>query len=255
MVELNKIYCCDVLEGLRQLEDESVDVIITSPPYNKMGLNGFSNRKKRGTWYETIDYNGDIDVDNMPEEEYQKWQIEVLNECYRVLKKNGSMFYNHKNRIRSGAGEIISPYEWLYKTNFKIRQEIIWDRNGTNNVKRCRYLPTTEKIFWLTKDKTVNFDRDLDTKYKMEVWRLQFGRYTPHPAPFPVELPDNILDCIKSDERLIVLDPFMGSGTVAISAIKHNYDYIGFEKFETYIEMANKRIKDETETMELFPAE
>lgn len=50
----------------------------------------------------------------MNEEDYQKWQTEILNGCYRVLKKDGSMFYNHKNRIHKG--EIISPYKWLFNT-------------------------------------------------------------------------------------------------------------------------------------------
>ena len=107
MLELNKIYNCDVLEGLRQLDDESIDLIITSPPYNKAGLNGIQKGVK---WTATIDYGGDVNVDMLNEAEYQKWQIEVLQECYRVLKKDGSMFYNHKNRIHTGHGEIISPY-------------------------------------------------------------------------------------------------------------------------------------------------
>ena len=85
-MELNKIYCTDVLDGLRGLDNESVDVIITSPPYNKRGLNkGINNPKSK--WVCTIDYNGDANVDNLPEEEYEKWQIEILKECYRVLNQ------------------------------------------------------------------------------------------------------------------------------------------------------------------------
>ena len=149
MLESNKIYQIDVLDGLKQLDDNSIDVIITSPPYNKAGLNGIKKRSSTNNWTSTIDYNNDVNVDNMPEEEYQKWQIDFLNECFRVLKEDGSMFYNHKNRIHEG--EIVSPYKWLFDTKFKIRQEIIWDRGSTNNVNPCRYLPLTELIFWLTK--------------------------------------------------------------------------------------------------------
>lgn len=116
-MELNKIYNIDCIEGLKQLEDNSIDLIITSPPYNKMGLNGFQKGKK---WHGTIIYDNDINSDNMNEEDYQNWQIDFLNECYRVLKKDGSMFYNHKNRIHKGT--IISPYQWLFKTPFLIRQ-------------------------------------------------------------------------------------------------------------------------------------
>ena len=66
-----------------------------------MGLNGKQKGKK---WYGTIDYGGDENIDNKPEDEYQKWQIQILNECFRILKKDGSMFYNHKNRIIKGKG-------------------------------------------------------------------------------------------------------------------------------------------------------
>ena len=59
MLELNKIYCCDVLEGLKQLDDESIDLIITSPPYNKMGLNG---NQKGVKWVGTIDYGNDKNI-------------------------------------------------------------------------------------------------------------------------------------------------------------------------------------------------
>lgn len=244
MLELNKIYEMDCLEGLKMIEDNSIDLIITSPPYNK-GINGKNNKGVK--WNKTIDYNDDINNDSLPEEEYQKWQIDILNECYRVLKKDGSMFYNHKNRIYSGHGEIISPYQWLFKTNFKIRQEIIWDRGSTQNVNRRRYLPTTELIFWLTKSKNPKFDRKQDTKYKNEIWRIDFEKNTEHPAPYPFDLPDNIIHCIKENEndKLIVLDPFMGSGTTAIAAIKNDCNYIGFEKFQKYIELTNKRISQE----------
>ena len=83
MLELNKIYCCDVLEGLSKLDNESIDLIITSPPYNKMGLNG---KKIGGNWIGSIVYGNDSSIDNKDENEYKNWQIEVLNECHRVLK-------------------------------------------------------------------------------------------------------------------------------------------------------------------------
>ena len=250
MLERNKIYCIDVLDGLRQLDDESVDVIITSPPYNK-GFSGAGKNYANKLWNNTIDYGGDPSVDNLPEDEYEKWQIEILNECYRVLKPDGSMFYNHKNRIWTGHGEIISPYKWLFKTNFKIRQEIIWDRGSTSNVAPQRYLPCTELIFWLTKSAKVRFDRKIDTPMKKEVWSFPFEKGTKHPAPFPKKLPDNILSCIpqKENENLLVLDPFMGSGTTAKSAIEHGFDYIGFEKFQEYIDMANKKINNNEECL------
>lgn len=241
MLELNKIYCCDVLEGLKQLDDESIDLIITSPPYNKFGLNG---KQAANKWKSSIDYGGDINIDNMNEEDYQNWQVEILNELYRVLKPKGSLFYNHKNRIIKGTGEISNPWTWIVRSPFKIRQEIIWDRGSTNNVDRCRYLPTTEKIFWLTKSTRPRFDRNEDTLFKKEVWSFPFKTKTDHPAPFPELLPDNIINCVAQGKRITVLDPFMGSGTVAASAKFNGCDYIGFELLPEYVEMATRRVEE-----------
>ena len=237
MLELNKIYCIDVLEGLKKIDDNSIDLIITSPPYNKVGLNGIQKGKK---WNKTIDYDGDPQNDNMDENEYQKWQLDILNELFRVLKEDGSLFYNHKNRIHKG--EIISPYQWLLKSPFKIRQEIIWDRGSSQNVNRCRYMPSSELIFWLTKCNRVRFDRKRDTMFKNEIWKFIPEKGTKHPAPFPIELPNNIIPNVSQGERIVVLDPFVGSGTVAISALQNNCDYIGFDKFQSYVDMANKNI-------------
>ena len=71
------------MEGLKQLDDESVDLIITSPPYNKTGFNNYSvNGKRKGDiWSKAIMYGGNANLDNMPEEEYEKWQIDFLNDA------------------------------------------------------------------------------------------------------------------------------------------------------------------------------
>lgn len=239
MLELNRIYNLDVLDGLRQLDDESIDVIITSPPYNKAGLNG---KCKGPKWNKTIDYGGDINLDNKPEDEYQQWQIDILNECYRVLKKDGVMFYNHKNRIAKGKGYIISPIQWLIKTPFLIRQEIVWNTGGSCNVEPSRYVPTNERIYFLTKTKEHIFKRSNDSLFKTDIWDVPSGKNTEHPAPFPLEIPNNILRSIT--RKGIVLDPFMGSGTTAVAAILNGFPYIGFELLPEYVYMAEKRIRE-----------
>lgn len=243
MLDLNKIYCIDVLDGLKQLDDESIDLIITSPPYNKAGFNGIHKRNpKNDYWNKTIDYGGDVNVDNMPENEYEEWQIKILNECFRILKKDGSMFYNHKNRVKNNC--VSFPTDWINKSKFICRQEIIWDRATSVNQDKCRYLPTTEKIYWLIKQKkNPRFKRIDNINFITEVWRFSPDKKNVHPAPFPIELPNNIIPCIAQGEKIIVLDPFMGSGTVAVSAKNNGCDYIGFEMFQEYIDMANERIK------------
>jgi modification methylase len=183
-----------------------------------------------------------VDADNMAEEEYQQWQIDILNECFRVLKDEGSMFYNHKLRVHKNKASF--PLEWIDKSDFIFRQLIVWDRGGSPNLDRCRYIPTTEYIFWLIKQrKNPRFKRQDDILFNSEVWSFQPQKKTKHPAPFPIELPDNIIPNVSQGERITVLDPFMGSGTVAISAMKYNCDYIGFEREKEYIDMARERIE------------
>ena len=95
----------------------------------------------------------------MPEDLYQKWQIEVLNECCRVLKQNGSMWYNHKNRIKNGVQ--ITPYEWILKSDFIVKQEIIWE-NGSQNFDKIRFYPMTERVYWLAKDSKTKMFNTID---------------------------------------------------------------------------------------------
>lgn len=241
-MELNRIYCCDVLDGLRMLGDGSVDLVITSPPYNKAGFNGMKRRDGHCIWNKTIDYSGDPGVDCMDEGEYEDWQVRVLDECFRVLKDDGSMFYNHK--VRTRRNQVSHPLEWISRSRFRCRQIITWDRTKSPNQDTCRYVPTSELIFWLVKsEKNPRFRRSADARFKTEVWRFSPNRSTKHPAPFPIELPDNIIPSVAQGERITVLDPFMGSGTVAVSAARHGCDYIGFEISSEYCDMANAELE------------
>ena len=103
--ELDTILCADCIETTSQLPDGCVDLIVTSPPYNNYEnkRHGFGPRPAwRGR---DIDY-GAYD-DEMPEDEYQKWQQDVIVELLRLTKTTGTVAYNHKNRIRNWG--IISP--------------------------------------------------------------------------------------------------------------------------------------------------
>lgn len=242
MLGTNRIYNIDVMDGLKLLDDNSIDLIITSPPYNKAGFNGIAKRTKHCIWNKTIDYGGDINVDNMNEEDYEQWQIDILNECFRVLKNDGSMFYNHKLRVKKNKASF--PLEWINKSKFIFRQLITWDRSSSVNLDKCRYIPCTEYIFWLIKQqKNPRFKRMDNTLFPTEVWKFAPDKKNSHPAPFPIELPDNIIPNVAQNEKIIVLDPFMGSGTVAKSAIKFNCDYIGFEKNKGYCDKSNEELE------------
>jgi modification methylase len=221
----------DCLELMKNIPDGSVDLIITSPPYNLGKTHHTGNNKFKS--YNEYD-------DDMPETLYQQWQIKVLNECYRVLKDGGSMWYNHKNRIRNGVQ--ITPYEWLLKTEFLIKQEIVWF-NRSQNFDKCRFYPMTERVYWLAKNpKTKMFNaishHDVfDTKdWKPEGTKGTFKR------AYPVKMCTDIISCFPDSK--IVLDMFMGSGTTGVACAITNRDFIGIELDESYFDIAKGRIDD-----------
>lgn len=225
-----KLICGDCLKEMKKMPNESVDIIITSPPYNIGNMH--SNHLKFGT------YKGN----NMKEEYYQEWQINVLNECYRILKKNGSMFYNHKVRIKNG--KTIHPLEWLFKTKFILKQEITWDMGKSANCDKIRFFPFSERIYWLVKDSKTKIYNKL---HLSDVWRVvptNKRKNTRHIAVMPIEIVDNILDNIPYKNDLIVLDPFMGTGTTGLSAINHNMNFIGIELDKNYFNIAKERIEN-----------
>lgn len=231
MLELNKIYNMDCIEGMKMLDSESIDLVVTSPPYNIGGTHHTGNNRFNG-------YNSFSD--DLPEDEYQEWQINVLQECYRVLKKTGSLWYNHKNRITKGLQ--ITPYEWLLKTPFIIKQEIVWF-NGSQNFDKIRFYPMTERVYWLAKSPDTKMfnainHHDLFTK---DEWQPA-GTKGDFKRAFPQRMIMDIMSCFP--DAGIVLDPFMGSGTTALASIDLDRNFIGFEIDPTYFELANGRILD-----------
>lgn len=134
------LICGDVLCELKKLESDSVDMGITSPPYNKQ-------ENKKGWLVKNVKY--DAISDKKEEAIYQEEQIAVLNELYRIIKPGGSFFYNHK--IRRERGVMLHPIFWLAKSKWHIHQEIIWDRGIAANIRGWRFWQVEERIFWLHK--------------------------------------------------------------------------------------------------------
>ena len=134
-LEINRIYNENNLETMSRMPDNFVDCIVTSPPYNKKSV-------KRNPKGNTVWSGGNVAIkyadfyDDMDEETYQEWQVQFLNECMRILKPFGSMFYNHKNRTIDKG--IISPYEWIVKSNAILKEEIIWDRQMIVEIDKVR---------------------------------------------------------------------------------------------------------------------
>lgn len=235
-MELDKIYCEDCLETLSKMEDNSVDLIITSPPYNKgwwsyqtpSGRN--ISKKTKRTGY------GEFN-DRMEPEEYERWQREIIEECLRVLKPSGSFFYNHT--------ELFHKHTCVFPTfvfDYPVKQLLIWDRRKSPNVGKDYFIPCNEFVFWLTKESGNKpyFNRKAGL-FPKSIWSFQAERDNEHPAPFPTELPENcILTCSKEGD--VVYDPFMGSGTVAKVARDLGRHYIGSELNPDYIIMAEERL-------------
>tara|TARA_R110002167_G_scaffold65311_2_gene184531 strand:- start:1537 stop:2298 length:762 start_codon:yes stop_codon:yes gene_type:complete len=253
-MEKNIIYNEDCLSTMSKLEDNSIDLIITSPPYNKAGYEGFiRKRHSKDSWSNrNIEYNDDSENDFMIESEYKEQQINVLNEMQRILKPNGSIFYNHKVRVSKHKGS--HPIEWILKSNLTFRQQIIWNRKNSPAVNPIRYLPSTELVFWLTKTPTQpNFLRNKECLFKGEVWEFNAKPNKLHPAPYPEELPKNIMMCIKDKtEDFIVYDPYSGIGTTCKVAKDFGFNFIGSEIVKKYFEISNKIINKKEKQTKLF---
>lgn len=102
-----------------------------------------------------------------------------------------------------------------------------------------RYIPSTELIFWLTKDRVQpNFKRSKDSLFKNEVWQFSPKPNPLHPAPYPEELPKNIMMNIDNKDNIIVYDPFAGTGTTCKVAKEFGFNFIGSEIHKEYFDIA-----------------
>ncbi|OHB17559.1 MAG: DNA modification methylase [Parcubacteria group bacterium RIFCSPHIGHO2_01_FULL_45_26] len=232
---LDQIIFGDTLQTLIKIPPNSVDIGVTSPPYNKQ-------ENKKGWLVNNVKYNNVSDKSD--ELEYQQNQISVLNELFRIMKPGGSFFYNHK--VRWEKGILAHPISWICKSKWTIRQEIIWDRMIAANIRGWRFWQIEERIYWLYKPISgKKIGNELLSKHALltSIWRFPPERNNPHPAPFPVLLP---LRCIYSllDDATggVILDPYMGSGSTAIAAKLLEHNFIGIDISKHYINLANDRL-------------
>jgi len=228
MIDLRLGDCLDVM---RDIPSNTISCIVTSPPYNKKGLIG---KVKPGNqvWKKfNIDY--DSYGDDLSEEDYSKWMIDVLNEMKRIIKPDGSIFFNHKPRRHKNKVHL--PTDFISKSDLDLYQLIIWNRLSSPNIRKDMLLPCTEHIYWLTKGKPKVFKENIDKKFHSEVWTINPDRNTKHPAPFPQLLVENCV-LLTTELNDLCLDPFLGSGTSAIVSKKHERDFIGIEIDQKYMD-------------------
>jgi DNA modification methylase len=235
-VFLDKFICGDALAVMRQMPDKCLDLVVTSPPYNLKNSTGNGMKDGRGgKWANAALVNGYSHYnDNMPHDEYAKWQKNCLTEMFRLIKDDGAIFYNHKWRVQAGLlqdrNDIVD--------GFPLRQIIIWRRKGGINFNKGYFLPTYEVIYMICKK---DFVLAKGANSYGDIWEFTQEMKNSHPAPFPVALIERI---ISSTNAKIVLDPFMGSGTTALAAKKLNRHFVGIEISPEYVELSKKRMID-----------
>lgn len=263
--EKNKTYLGDCLELIKQVPDGSIDLIITSPPYN-IGK----------------DY-GEYD-DNLETEQYHKWLSDICAELYRVIKPNGNIFINicdvgvsnkdakGKHKIGERGNFYVIPHhivviDAMIKNGAQYSNPIIWKKPSNHksqfgaNARFCGTYPypanchipsEIEYVLRFRKNgKFQKVDKNIKEKSKVtkerwmelssQIWEFNgVSKMKNHPAQFPVELPKR---CIEGWSFIgdTVLDPFMGLGTTAIACIEMSRNYIGFELSENFLNLSLKR--------------
>lgn len=234
---LKKVHCGDCNELMNRMPVGSIDLIVTSPPYNLRNSTGNGMKDGRGgKWANAKLINGyESTEDNMPHEEYVEWQRACLHAMMRVLSNDGAIFYNHKWRVQKG---LLQDRQDIVE-GFPVRQIIIWQRSGGINFNPGYFLPTYEVIYLICKPE---FRLAPKANAIGDIWSIPQDSNNPHPAPFPVELAQR---CIQSTNAQIILDPFIGSGTTAIAAECSGRDWIGIDVAKDYCKMANERIRKE----------
>lgn len=229
---INKITCCDCLDSLPKLDNESIDLIVTDIPY---GIDYKSNRQSVNGRYEN-----EIKLNRQDYFKKIKGDKEIpllwLEEAYRILKDNAAMYiFVHW-----------STWHLLYHTTkeigFKIKNMIVLNKSnhGMGDLKGS-YAPKHELILFATKGRHM---LSFPEKRMKDVWDVPI-RYSGSRRFHPNEKPESwIMPCIEnsSQENDIVLDPFAGSGTVGVVCKKLNRNYIMFDIDKEYCETAKKRI-------------
>ena len=231
---LNKIHHGDCIALMEKMPVDSVDIIVTSPPYNIKNSTGNGLRNGSGGKWPTAKLIQGYDEhdDAMPHDEYVKWQRKCLTAMMSVLKPTGAIFYNHKWRIQAGLLQDRADIV----TGFPVRQIIIWKRSGGINFNPGYFLPTYEVIYLIAKPGFVLAPK---ANAAGDVWQIPQESKNPHPAAYPIELAQR---CIESTDAQVVLDPMIGSGTTALAAELAGRSWIGMEISKNYCRAANERL-------------
>lgn len=241
------LYCGNCLDVLPLLSNESVDITVTSPPYNMGLIPGGNGRgmyrpgasNKAGRFRDGYGVHDDA----MPQEKYDDWQRETLNEMWRVSKL--AVYYNHRPRVEHGR--LRTPLSFDFGKAI-LRQIIIWDRGTGIDVNLKNYCTRQEWIMLFTKESFRLIDHSASGFG--DVWRLGMEyTETGHPAPFPVSLPER---AILTTGAQSVIDPFMGSGSTGVACVRHGRHFIGVEIDPKHFDTACRRIEKSCKQSDLL---
>lgn len=254
-MKTNIIYKGDCIKILNdEINPNSIDLVFADPPYNLSG-NGlkWKGNKTGGDWYMVNEK-----WDKMTAPEYLKFSRKWIGGCFRVLKNNGSLYVSCTFH---NIAEIIIT---LKQAGFKINNIITWHKtNAMPNMTRRVFTHSTEFVVWGVKGAKYTFNyeklkqlnpekqKDGQAKQMRDVWKLPLvqgnerlkgkdGRAL-HPTQKPEEMLKRII-IASSNVGDIILDPFLGSGTTAIVAQNLKRSWIGIEKDEKFIKLAEKRL-------------
>lgn len=247
--KVNKHFCHSS-EQMSELPNNSVHLMITSPPYNV-----------------TKEYD-----DNLSLEEYVLLLRNVWKETYRVLVPGGRACINIANL---GRKPYIPLHSYIIKDmlelGYLMRGEIIWNKassaspstawgswlSASNPVLRDIHeyilIFSKETFSHANKGKESSISKEEFLEWTKSVWTFPAvsAKKIGHPAPFPEELPNRLIK-LYSFKQDIVLDPFLGSGTTSLSAVKNERRYVGYDTNKKYIQLADKRISEYTNQEKLF---
>lgn len=249
MLEVNKIYNIDCVEGLKLLDDNVIDLIVTSPPYNvDLGNNKYNKNS----------YN--LYKDNKEHHEYIGWLKDIFTLAYSKLKSGGRVCINIGDSKNGAIPTHSDVIQMMCDIGYIPMTNIIWNKNTTSNrasfgsylSPSCPSFPRgfefilvfakeNRKLQYkgetdLTKEEFVEWTNGL-WKFAPEKRQKQFG----HPAMFPEELPKRLIKMFSWKGALVV-DIFNGSGTTTKVAKELERDFIGFDISKEYCEIAESRL-------------
>ena len=233
-----EFYHGDCLEVMKALPSESIDLIVTSPPYNLGATvpNWRPKGEKREPGYDGYD-------DKMSEEDYRIWQHKCLREMWRLLSPRGAIFYNHKPRIQQA---ILDTRLGLIPSEIPLHQNIVWFTRSAFHPSLHHFSSAHQLLMVLSKP-----------EYRLcstgasglgDVWDIAIERNNFHPYPFPISLPQRIIE--TSLHNSTILDPFGGSGSTALAAKLCGKSCISIDQSAEYVRKARERFGPDVDWQE-----